>query len=258
MGKNSHFDVLAQRGVAHVVHHNKLLQNMNLKVLMSLPRSIYYNFKCLPFAQAIKIPILIGKNVKIRGSFHRNSIVIDAPEVYRGMVSLGINDGSFEMGSSMPSYIRMSGDARIVFHGHCLISNGIKIDVSHSGVLHIGKGVFVNSNSIISSNGMVRFGDGVSTGWNITVIDWDGHDIVDLASKSVVNAPKPIIIGDHCWLGSHSTLLKGVCLAHHCIVPYGSIISKSCDTPIAVYGGMPNNVLCTGKVRTDMMEGFDE
>lgn len=225
---------------------------MNLSVLMSLPRSIYYNLKCLPFSQALKLPILIGKDVRLRGSFHKGSLVIDAPVVHRGMISLGVVGGSFEMGFSLSSYMRMSKEAKIVFNGPCLISSGVKIDVARSGELHIGKDVFVNSGSIISSNTLVSLGNGVSTGWNITIIDWDGHDMVNVSDGKVVNAPKPIIVDDYCWLGAHSTLLKGVYLAHHCIVPYGSVITKSCETPVAVYGGMPNHVVCTGKVRPDM------
>lgn len=229
---------------------------MNLSVLLSVPRSLYYNIKCLPFSQAVKLPILIGNNVKICGSLHRGSFVIDTTDVHRGMITLGIYKGSFAMGTAMNSLLRLSSDAKIVFHGGCGICSGMKIDVSRSGELHIGNKVSINSGAIISSNTVVNIGDGVRTGWNITIIDWDGHDMIDINSKTIVNSPKPINIGERCWLGTKSTILKGVSLAHHCVIPYGSIITKSCDEPVSTFGGSPNRVLGTGKVRTDMCDGL--
>lgn len=61
--------------------------------------SIPINFRCLPFKQALKLPIHISGNM-ILGHLSKNSIVINSSSVYRGMIQLGINKGSFGMGGA--------------------------------------------------------------------------------------------------------------------------------------------------------------
>ncbi len=224
---------------------------MNLAVLKCVPRSLYYNLRLFPLSQALRLPVLFGNGVRLYGDLHKGSFVLDDARIRRGMVSLGVNRGSFDLGRERASFIRLSRDAKIIFRGECGMAMGLKIDVSRDGVLEVGDGVHLNACATLSSNGLVRLGDGVRSGWDITVIDWDGHDILDASDGHVVNKPKEIVIGNHCWLGAKTSVLKGVHLAHHVIIPYGSIITKSCDTPVAVFGGVPNKVLKTGIVRSD-------
>lgn len=59
--------------------------------------SIPINFKCLPFKQAVKLPIHVSATIAF-GNICKNSIDIKAPIIYRGMIQLGTNKGSFGMG----------------------------------------------------------------------------------------------------------------------------------------------------------------
>ena len=97
----------------------------------------------------------------------------------------------------------------------------------------------------------LRQDDNVGTGWDCTFIDWDGHDIVDLGTDRVINEPKCIFIGKNCWIGAKTTIMKGVSLCKNTIVPYGSIITKKCEEPYSIFGGMPNRVLKTNIARKD-------
>jgi acetyltransferase-like isoleucine patch superfamily enzyme len=47
---------------------------------------------------------------------------------------------------------------------------------------------------------------------------------------------RPIIIGDGCFIGSNSIILKGTNLGKNCVVGAGSV----------VYGSFPDNVIIAG------------
>lgn len=123
--------------------------------------------------------------------------------------------------------------------------------VAQNAEIHIGKDVFLNANNVINSNTTIRIEDKVITGWNCQLLDWDGHDIYDMASKEIINSPKPITIGKHAWIGAGATLLKGVSLAPDVIVPANSTITNSCTIKNAIWGGSPNKVLKQNIKRAD-------
>ena len=59
-------------------------------LLLSLPKTILFNFRSLPFSQAIKLPIIIGYNVKVLET-HKGIITFsDRVEKIRfGMIRFG-------------------------------------------------------------------------------------------------------------------------------------------------------------------------
>ena len=54
-----------------------------LKALLSIPKTIYFNFKVFNFSTAIKLPILITNNVRIKG-------------IYKGCISIKENQAFYD------------------------------------------------------------------------------------------------------------------------------------------------------------------
>ena len=53
---------------------------------------------------------------------------------------------------------------------------------------------------------------------------------------------KPIVIGDHVWIGSNVTILKGVSIGDGSVVAAGSIVIN--DVPAgSLVGGVPARIL---------------
>ncbi|MGS0525300.1 hypothetical protein ACU8V7_09025 [Zobellia nedashkovskayae] len=46
----------------------------------------------------------------------------------------------------------------------------------------------------------------------------DSHSIIDIKSNKRINYAKNIIIGNHVWVGAHSSILKGATIADNSIV----------------------------------------
>lgn len=116
--------------------------------------------------------------------------------------------------------------------------------------IDFGKNCSFNANTLINSGSIISFGDDFLGGWNVTIIDGDGHVITDLKSKNILNPYKPITFGKHCWLAANTSILKGVFLSDNTI-PYGSVITKSCNVPFVIYGGQPNKILKNNVCRNE-------
>lgn len=219
--------------------------------LLNLGFSVYFNFKYLPLNKAAKIPIRINRHVKINALKH-GSIIINTKALKFGLIRIGLDSGSFSYGRH-ESMLTIKDNCRLVFNGQCSIDKGYAISISNNGEINIGNNVHFNANTIISSNSLIEIKDNVGTGWNCTIIDWDGHDIIDLSTRVIINPPKPIIIERNCWIGAKVTIMKGVSLCMNTIVPYGSIITKSCNTPYSVFGGIPNHIIKKDIARVDKL-----
>lgn len=112
-------------------------------------------------------------------------------------------------------------------------SKGAHVIARGNGNLEIGENFFCNANCDILCNKLIRFGKDNLLGWNITLLDADGHDTI--VSGKCQEASKSIILGNHIWIGAEVSILKGVSLVNGTIVPYGSVIHKSNDRENVVF-----------------------
>lgn len=115
---------------------------------LSIPKTIYFNFKCLSFNEAIRIPIFISYKVELK-KIKRNVIKIDSDCISTLMIKIGFN-GTEEIAPKR-SMINME-DGKILFKGTCAIAEGCTIGVSNGGVIEFGDNFTANKNFFISCN----------------------------------------------------------------------------------------------------------
>lgn len=200
------------------------------RVLLGLPKSLYVNMKVLPFRKAIRIPILLSLKTKID---IRGGVKIQSEPRF-GMIRIGIVDGSEGIITVRRCYFGCDSKSKIIFGGRCSMAPGATLKAIMGGVLFIGNNVTFNYHSTLLCKKSISIGNNVMTGWNILISDGDGHSIIK--EKEIINPPRDIVIGNHVWIGSNSTLLKGCCLGNDSIVGMGSVVTKA----------FPNNVIVAG------------
>lgn len=128
-----------------------------------------------------------------------------------------------------------SNSGEVVFEGTAYLGQGNRI--SNHGKLFFGDNIVVNSNSTLICHKEIEILRNVMISWNVLIIDTDFHRIYDRNNMDVnVNDPKKIIIGEKCWIGCRSLLLKGSRIANNVIIAAESIISGELDRSYAVYG----------------------
>ncbi len=102
--------------------------------------------------------------------------------------------------------------------------DGAKIRVRKGAECRIGKNTSVNSNNIIACHEKIMIGDNVQFSPNVLIYDHD-HNFrhIDGLQANHFNTSE-IIIGDNCWIGANTVILRGTVLGNNCVVGAGSVI----------------------------------
>lgn len=120
--------------------------------------------------------------------------------------------------------ITMDPKAKLTIGKMFKMRDGAKIRVRNGAICSIGDNSSVSSNCIITCLEKVVIGNNVQLSPNVFVYDHD-HDF---RAEGGIGAKKyktaPIEIGDNCWVGCNTVILKGTKLGDNCVVAAGSVI----------------------------------
>lgn len=207
------------------------LKKINLK-------SIYFNFKYLPFKQALKLPILISNNVYLLKA--KGKIQIQG-KLQTGLIKIGFGEvGIFDSKRSRTIW-EVQGE--VIFKGKANIGHGSKICVGPTGVLELGNNFKISAESTIVAFKEVEIGNDCLLSWQILIMDTDFHKIVDVNTGSLLNPDKKITISDKVWIGCRCLILKGANIPSNSIIAANSIVTKKIEGANNIYGGDPISVL---------------
>ena len=99
----------------------------------------------------------------------------------------------------------------------------------------IGRNVFINACCHFQDHGGVTLGDGCLIGHNVVFATLN-HGIAPDDRASMY--PAPITLGKNIWVGSNSTILRGVTIGDNAIIAAGSVVTKDVAENTIV-GGVP-------------------
>ena len=208
-----------------------------LSLIISLPITIYVNFRCLPLKTAIKLPLFIGYKTHIE-KLSRNIRFGCEPTTFMVRIGWGGTEGR-ECGKK--NFLFLNEDASIQFNGRCTMSSGASL-ILDLGTLEIGKNFFCNKNCTISCNDKITIGDQVLFGWNVEVLDSDNHKIIHKNRENVCDRGQ-IKIGDHVWVAAFSHILKNSNVPDGSVVAYHSLVTKTFEGEKLLLGGCPAKVI---------------
>ena len=199
-------------------------------------KTILLNFSCLPFKQAIKLPIVLYHNVKI---ITIGEIEIQGP-IKTAMIKIGVNIAK----SYTSTKILTSG--KMIFTGSCNIASGVIIE--GKGQLYIGNDVLINENCKIMCQHSITIGNHSGFGFDTTIMDTDYHFIVNTSTGEIKKNFGKVIIGEYCWISSNCKIMKGSRLPKGSIVVGNSLINKdfSNEPENCIFGGTPAKILKQG------------
>ena len=99
----------------------------------------------------------------------------------------------------------------------------------------IGEGVFINACCHFQDHGGVTIGDGCQIGHNVVFATLN-HGTAPEDRGAMY--PAPIRLGKNVWVGSNSTILRGVTVGDNAIIAAGSVVTKDVAANTVV-GGVP-------------------
>ena len=215
-----------------------------LTLLRAIFDSVYFNFNHLPFRQAIKLPILLYKPYFKELNGH---VVIDAPNIYFGMVRLGFWN-TLQYPNSGIVYENKGGT--VIFKGKCTIGNASSISIGEKAKVEFGDDFYNNAALKLISVRSVTFGVKTRLGWDMIVMDTGVHPLKIKSTGQKTKASSPIKIGDYNWFGTRCIILKGVETPPRCIFAFGSMLTKKIECePYSLLAGTPPTVKKTGIYR---------
>lgn len=211
-----------------------------LKYLITENRkTIYFNFKYLPFGQAIHFPFILSNNVYLKKL--EGKIVLECPVRYN-LVTIGFGEVGIFDEKKARSIWQVSG--KVIFKGRTLLGHGVKISVEKEGILTFGENFKLTAETAIVCHDSIEFGKNCLVSWDVLIMDTDSHQVVDKFGKEKTVA-KPIVIGEHVWIGCRATVLKGVRIPCNSIIGAGSIVSGAFNIENAIYAGIPASIIRT-------------
>lgn len=197
------------------------------KLILDLPKTLLFNFYYLPVKDAIKLPFHVDYRTKIQSLGKRDSVVLRDPNK---KIRIG-GKGSFALGGR--TYWCVSSTGKIVFEGAASFCKGTQIICG--GGLIIGDGFYCNADCVLNCSRRISIGQDCLLGWKCTIIDGDGHSIVWRGNKQ--EKSEDIIIGDHIWLASHVSVLKGSEIKNDTVVAFGGLVSHKYVEGNVLLGG---------------------
>lgn len=109
----------------------------------------------------------------------------------------------------------------------------------YGGRIEIGDGFGISGTTIYSTSS-IKIGKNATIGANCKIIDNDFHPLDPEQRRLNLNeehtARAPITIGDNCFIGMNSIILKGTTLGNNVVVGAGSV----------VHGTFPDNCIIAG------------
>lgn len=230
----------------------RLIHKLRLFYEVSWLRTIYFNFRHLPYRQAFRLPILLYNPGRIYGN---GLYVIDVPlgNIKFGMLKLGVKN---EESILTKTGVVISNFGTLIFKGAGVLGNGCSLIIGNQGRLSIGKNFGITGNVSVHCYDSIEIGAFFSCSWNVTIDDTDHHKLMDVEHNKEKAETKPITIGNNVWICQQVTVLKGSNLPDWTIVSSNSLVNKKyLTTPYSVLAGMPAKV--TGKkIKRVDIEGF--
>ena len=208
-----------------------------------LNKIVSYRINHITFPKEIakKMPIYCSWHVKWQG-IQKGSIEIQSDNIYKGMIQIGHNRIAKGLLGIKQSRINLENNGKIIFKGPTDLSQGIAIYAHDCAVLTFGSGNYTNGYCTIYCHKKITIGNNGMWGWNVILMDGDGHPIYDTENK-IINRPQEIIIGNNVWLGADSSIMKGAYIPDGCIVGKGSTVTRKETKTNSILAGCPAKVV---------------
>lgn len=122
---------------------------------------------------------------------------------------------------------------------------GFQATIENGASITIGDDVFFNDYCALHARKGITIGSGTIFGENVRVYDHN-HRFANPGErlKDQGYSEAPVTIGEHCWIGSNVTILKGATIGSNVVIGAGCVIDRN----------VPSNVVVRQNVELTMEE----
>lgn len=141
-----------------------------------------------------------------------------------------------------------SGTTAQIRLGARTICRGILLCDDGRGSIEIGELVYIGDDVIISTRDRIRIGARTLIGHGVQIFDNDSHpldsrdrhadylNLLEGRPRTHIIPSAPVEIGEDCWIGANSIVLKGVKIGSRSVVAAGSVVTADVGDDCVVAG----------------------
>lgn len=180
---------------------------------LSLGKFIYYNY----FSGHVE---RTGKGYLLP---YKNSVIemADGARIIIGDGHLAVNPNR-PSGSHAEAFIRMRENAVLRVHDSLSLAYKATIEIHKDAEVEVGS-AFINSDAVVLAAKKIQIGHGCLISRMVFIFDADHHPIYNEAGEQI-NQPKPVIIGDHVWIGLQSVIVRGSKIGEGAVIAANSLV----------------------------------
>lgn len=180
-------------------------------------------------------------------AFHHDVLLGIRVRRYR---SLSSNKGAY-VGTTVVTPVLAIGPGTIRAHGAqfgyipspSAYDRYTHLEARGTAKIEIGAGSILNNACVIVADGTeIRLGRDVVVGPEVAIYDSDFHSLTPSRRKSGPAAMAPVLIGDNVFIGTRSTILKGVTIGENSVIGSGSVVTRDVP-PNVIAAGNPCRVV---------------
>lgn len=175
------------------------------------------NTRLLPWRDALRFPIVVYGS--LRTELQGGKLILPAHAPF----------GTLVFGSHHETYVAASGKAQFTLngtwqlHGPCHIGVDSCIYIGPQAYMECGKNCFLARDTQIHCFHKVLIGHDVKAG-ECYITDSAAHEIIRKGAPQPMTAP--VIIGDRCYLGFRTIMLKGTHIPPDSVIGSGAICTR--------------------------------
>ena len=201
----------------------------------AVPRSVWFNLRWLPWSQAVKMPVWIAPNVRVKNMWRGGFVLKDARF---NSCHIGFHCADAVDGYGVHTIICINPGGRWFVDGDLHIGRGAIINVNSGGELRTGRNFAISGTTSIICSKTISIGGDVQFSWNSLVMDSDAHKVFGVDGEWI-NKPADVTIGNKVWIAANTTIMKGSVIGDNCVVAGNSVVNKAHRETGCVLAGMP-------------------
>jgi acetyltransferase-like isoleucine patch superfamily enzyme len=121
--------------------------------------------------------------------------------------------------------VSLVGKGRVILQKAVRAHSDVKIKAIKNGLIEIGQNTSLNYGCMVTAMQSIKIGKGVEFGPNVLIYDHDHDFRAEGGLKANKYKMGDVFIGDNCWIGANSVILRGTSIGNNSVVGAGSIIN---------------------------------
>ncbi len=120
--------------------------------------------------------------------------------------------------------LRVAKNSRAELGSGVRIGKNALVSVLNGGTLSVGAGTSIGMNNLIVCHEQIRIGQETILAPNVFIYDHDHVFDAECGVHKREFKTSPVSIGDRCWIGANTVILRGTKIGNNCVIGAGCVL----------------------------------